>query len=187
MPLYEYRCRSCDHHLEELQRMTDPPLRKCPECGKHRLVQVIGVPALRTDTSFLASKPTLRDQFQSEGELMRVVNSARKLGHEPSAASVYNPFLANQCGDPAAFIPHTNPISHVKKLAISRGTGCNGAVNVKAPAPKDPEPTPRLAKDIVDQHVARLAKQDPGVLQRGPKAMAKLRESIIEKHAFSND
>ncbi|HEX7319527.1 MAG TPA: FmdB family zinc ribbon protein [bacterium] len=33
MPTYEYECTKCHHHLEELQKMTDKPLIKCPVCG----------------------------------------------------------------------------------------------------------------------------------------------------------
>ncbi len=33
MPLYEYRCEACGHKLEVLQRLAEPPLTVCPECG----------------------------------------------------------------------------------------------------------------------------------------------------------
>src|ERR1051325_1772684 len=42
MPFYEYQCSNCGHHLEELQTMTEPPLVKCPECGKDTLQRLIG-------------------------------------------------------------------------------------------------------------------------------------------------
>jgi putative FmdB family regulatory protein len=32
MPTYEYRCPN-DHHFELFQRMSDPAVAKCPECG----------------------------------------------------------------------------------------------------------------------------------------------------------
>jgi putative FmdB family regulatory protein len=32
MPLYEYRCRSCDHQFEVQQSFSDDPLTVCPEC-----------------------------------------------------------------------------------------------------------------------------------------------------------
>lgn len=36
MPIYEYRCEKCGD-FEEMQRITDPPLAKCPRCrGKVR-------------------------------------------------------------------------------------------------------------------------------------------------------
>jgi len=33
MPTYEYKCDSCGHGFERFQRMTDKPLKKCPECS----------------------------------------------------------------------------------------------------------------------------------------------------------
>jgi putative FmdB family regulatory protein len=33
MPIYEYECLACGRRTEALQRMTDPPLAACPECG----------------------------------------------------------------------------------------------------------------------------------------------------------
>ncbi len=33
MPVYEYECRSCGKLHEIMQRYTDAPLAKCPECG----------------------------------------------------------------------------------------------------------------------------------------------------------
>jgi len=33
MPTYEYECEKCGQRFEKFQRMSDKPLRKCPECG----------------------------------------------------------------------------------------------------------------------------------------------------------
>ena len=33
MPVYEYKCSSCDEHLEVMQKISDPRLTICPECG----------------------------------------------------------------------------------------------------------------------------------------------------------
>jgi len=33
MPIYEYRCTSCGHLIEIIQRISDRPLRKCPKCS----------------------------------------------------------------------------------------------------------------------------------------------------------
>ena len=32
MPIYEYRCTSCGHTLEVIQKFNDKPLKKCTEC-----------------------------------------------------------------------------------------------------------------------------------------------------------
>jgi len=33
LPLYEYQCKKCKHKFEKIQKFSDPPVRKCPECG----------------------------------------------------------------------------------------------------------------------------------------------------------
>ncbi|HEX5083515.1 MAG TPA: FmdB family zinc ribbon protein [Blastocatellia bacterium] len=32
MPIYEYTCEKCGRHLEVMQKMSDKPLSRCPEC-----------------------------------------------------------------------------------------------------------------------------------------------------------
>jgi putative FmdB family regulatory protein len=34
MPIYAYRCSSCDCQKDVMQKMSDVPLSTCPECGK---------------------------------------------------------------------------------------------------------------------------------------------------------
>ena len=34
MPIYEYRCSTCGHQEEHLQKVSDPVLSECPACGK---------------------------------------------------------------------------------------------------------------------------------------------------------
>lgn len=33
MPIYEYQCDECGHRTEAIQRLSDPPLSDCGECG----------------------------------------------------------------------------------------------------------------------------------------------------------
>ncbi|MDE2223321.1 MAG: zinc ribbon domain-containing protein [Candidatus Omnitrophica bacterium] len=42
MPTYQYECQACRHSFEELQAISDAKLTKCPECGKKKLVRLIG-------------------------------------------------------------------------------------------------------------------------------------------------
>ncbi len=39
MPIYEYRCTSCGHELEALQKISDAPLTACPSCKSDGLVK----------------------------------------------------------------------------------------------------------------------------------------------------
>jgi len=47
MPIYEYRCQSCGHELEKLQKISDQPLTDCPECGKPALTKLISAAGFR--------------------------------------------------------------------------------------------------------------------------------------------
>jgi putative FmdB family regulatory protein len=44
MPTYEYQCKKCGHKFEKLQKMTDDPVKKCPEC-KGVVARMIGAGA----------------------------------------------------------------------------------------------------------------------------------------------
>lgn len=33
MPIYEYRCETCQKIHEVIQKFSDPPLKSCPVCG----------------------------------------------------------------------------------------------------------------------------------------------------------
>ncbi len=41
MPIYEYRCDSCGFQKDHLQKLSDPQLTVCPECGKESYAKQI--------------------------------------------------------------------------------------------------------------------------------------------------
>lgn len=46
MPVYTYRCGNCGVEFDQTQKFSDPPLSKCPECGKqtlHKVYQPVGI------------------------------------------------------------------------------------------------------------------------------------------------
>ncbi len=47
MPIYEYKCTACDHRLEKLQRMSDDPLKDCPECELPELTKLVSAAGFR--------------------------------------------------------------------------------------------------------------------------------------------
>jgi putative FmdB family regulatory protein len=47
MPIYEYRCTACKAELEKLQKISDPPLVECPECGRDTLIKLISASSFR--------------------------------------------------------------------------------------------------------------------------------------------
>jgi putative FmdB family regulatory protein len=46
MPLYEYKCKKCGHRFEKIQKFSDPPVKKCPECGG-AVEQLLSAPAVQ--------------------------------------------------------------------------------------------------------------------------------------------
>jgi putative FmdB family regulatory protein len=47
MPIYEYRCTSCGHELEALQRLAEAPLLVCPACDAAALVKQVSAAAFQ--------------------------------------------------------------------------------------------------------------------------------------------
>jgi putative FmdB family regulatory protein len=46
MPLYEYQCKKCHHRFEKIQKFSDKPMKKCPDCGG-LVEQLISAPAVQ--------------------------------------------------------------------------------------------------------------------------------------------
>lgn len=74
MPIYEYQCAACGHPLEALQKMSEAPLRKCPECGKSQLRRLVSASQFRLkgggwyETDFKNNNETKRNLVAGERE-----------------------------------------------------------------------------------------------------------------------
>jgi putative FmdB family regulatory protein len=83
MPIYEYRCAACGHYLDALQKMSDAPLRKCPECGKSQLRRLVSAPSFRLkgsgwyETDFKGDKENKRNLVE-KAESSEPVKSEEK-------------------------------------------------------------------------------------------------------------
>ncbi len=47
MPIYGYACKSCEHTFDVLQKMNDPVLVNCPDCGTANLRKQLSAPKFR--------------------------------------------------------------------------------------------------------------------------------------------
>jgi len=72
MPIYEYVCEKCGDHIEILQKLNDPPLKRCKKCrGKLEKIvsrtafQLKGSGWYKTD---YAQKPASKTKSESGGE-----------------------------------------------------------------------------------------------------------------------
>ncbi len=66
MPIYEYQCQRCGYDYEALQKVSDSPLRKCPECGRLSLKRLVSAPRFR-----LAGSGWYETDFKSDQEKKR--------------------------------------------------------------------------------------------------------------------
>jgi putative FmdB family regulatory protein len=46
VPLHEYRCKKCQHTFEKISKFSDPPVKKCPQCGGP-VEQLLSAPAVQ--------------------------------------------------------------------------------------------------------------------------------------------
>jgi putative FmdB family regulatory protein len=43
MPTYEYQCNACGHEFERVQRITEDPVKTCPQCKKRKVERLISL------------------------------------------------------------------------------------------------------------------------------------------------
>jgi putative FmdB family regulatory protein len=73
MPFYEYECSKCRYYVEVLQKISDPPLKKCPSCGKSALRKLVSAPVFR-----LKGSGWYETDFKSDQEGRRNLAGADK-------------------------------------------------------------------------------------------------------------
>ena len=70
MPIYEYQCQACGAVHDILQKVSDPLLKKCPECGKLKLKKLVSAPSFR-----LSGTGWYETDFKSDGDTKRNLSS----------------------------------------------------------------------------------------------------------------
>lgn len=76
MPIYEYRCESCGHQQEFLQKVGDAPLTVCTQCGKPSFSKMVTAAGFQlkgsgwyaTDFKNKGAKPAAKAAEPSKGE-----------------------------------------------------------------------------------------------------------------------
>jgi putative FmdB family regulatory protein len=72
MPFYEYQCRACGAQVEVMQKISDAPLKKCPECGRNMLTKLVSAPVFRlkgggwNETDFKTDQDSKRNLVEAE-------------------------------------------------------------------------------------------------------------------------
>ena len=99
MPIYEYRCASCGHQQEFLQKVSDAPHTTCPKCGKPSLSKMLSAAGFQlkgsgwyaTDFKGGSSKPAAKSGEAASGD-------AKTVGDKPSESKSEEKKAAPSCG-----------------------------------------------------------------------------------------
>src|ERR1700746_3028745 len=73
MPFYEYECQNCKFYTELMQKISDPPLEKCPSCATKTMQKLISAPVFR-----LKGSGWYETDFKGDGENKRNLAGADK-------------------------------------------------------------------------------------------------------------
>ena len=121
MPFYEYECSSCKFYVEALQKISEPPLRKCPSCKKQTLKRLVSAPVFR-----LKGGGWYETDFKSDQEDKR--NLAKG---EEAEAPAEKPADDKAKAEPAK-AADKKPAAEPKKAAASRKSSARPAAKSKS-------------------------------------------------------
>jgi hypothetical protein len=115
-------------HYERLMRLSR---------GNHEYAKRIAVGAkfhgtvgLVTDTEFMRGHQGLGQQFEgAEDQLQDILAAAKARGFKPQRTDKYIGALADDLGDPKAFVPAASSRHHVKRVAEINNLAVSGMVN----------------------------------------------------------
>lgn len=91
MPFYEYECQSCKFYAEVMQKISDPPLVKCPSCGKRTMQKLISAPVFRLkgsgwyETDFKSDKEGKRNLAVEREESKPAAEESKSESKAPAA------------------------------------------------------------------------------------------------------
>jgi putative FmdB family regulatory protein len=81
MPIYEYRCTSCGHELEALQKLSDPRLTECPACHAAALTKKVSAAGFQ-----LKGSGWYATDFRNSGAKQPAKDGAAKTGDKANGA-----------------------------------------------------------------------------------------------------
>lgn len=82
MPIYEYKCDSCEYRFEKLQKISDSPISICPSCNKKTANKLVSASKFRLsgngwyETDFKTSNDTKRNLVDSNNSNSTASNTS---------------------------------------------------------------------------------------------------------------
>ena len=81
MPIYEYACDKCGHEFEVQQRITEDPVKTCPECRSRKVKRLI------SQTSFVLKGGGWYSDLYSSSDAKKKGDDAKDGGKSDSKSS----------------------------------------------------------------------------------------------------
>ena len=92
MPIYPYKCESCNYEFDRLQKISDAPLKICPECGAESLRKKLTAAAFHLkgtgwyETDFKDKKDAKKGEKDADGKDAKKSTDDKKADAKPSEA-----------------------------------------------------------------------------------------------------
>ena len=144
MPFYEYECTNCKFYVEALQKISDPPMRKCPSCKKQTLKRLVSAPVFRLkgggwyETDFKSDQEGKRNLAAGE-EAGESASSDKPADDKAKPAEASQPADKNADKKPAAAAASS-------KASTRKSPARPAARSTKARSKAKPKPAKRAAK-----------------------------------------
>jgi putative FmdB family regulatory protein len=155
MPFYEYECASCKFYTEVMQKISAPPLEKCPSCGKKALKKLVSAPVFRLkgggwyETDFKSDKENKRNLAGAERE----ESSAKSDETKPAKPDDAKPAVASpepaakNAGESRSTARSGSGSASGSSAGSSSGSSKSGSASSRSskPASKGPARKPKAA------------------------------------------
>jgi len=96
MPIYAYKCESCGHAKDVLQKISDAPLTDCPACGAPKFSKQLSAPGFQ-----LKGSGWYATDFKGGGGVTGAAAASSPAASEPAPSASTDsaaPAAAGGCG-----------------------------------------------------------------------------------------
>ncbi|HTP71373.1 MAG TPA: FmdB family zinc ribbon protein [Burkholderiaceae bacterium] len=129
MPIYAYRCASCGHAKDVLQKLSDPPLTVCPSCGAQAFAKQVTAAGFQlkgsgwyaTDFKGGAKKPDTGDTAKTDAAKS---GDAKPGDATPAKSGDATPAKSGDAGSSSSSPSTPSGESASPKAAAGCGGGC---------------------------------------------------------------
>jgi putative FmdB family regulatory protein len=97
MPIYAYKCDDCGTELEKLQKISDPPLTDCPDCGAPSLAKQLTAAGFQLKgsgwyaTDFKGNGAAAKKDGEAKPDSAPAANDSKPADSKPAEAKAAAP------------------------------------------------------------------------------------------------